>query len=383
MYGTDGTFDSHYFGEVAIRGKLPYRGGEDPEPLHGRRRREHRRLPRRRSSARDFTNPTVAPSVRSNLTTILGRTAAYRGAKVTWDEMMAGAETLEADLVGPAELSGGSAQRAFRAGRRSAGRHGLRARRGGPRGRAVVTGAGAGPGQPCGRELGRDEARARARRDVHDGQPAGAPLRQEEETTRQVTLTKPFRIAATEVTQKQWAAVMGPRPRRPGGRAAGHLRLVERRAGVLPEALAEGGRHVPPADRGGVGVRVPRRRDRRAPAIATRPRGTPATATARRTPSRRSRRTPGACSTCSATSPSGRRTPTRRTRAASETDPAGPPAGGREGRARRLLPLVPAGAALRGARWHTRVVPVGARRLPRGAGGAMRIMLQLHNAAAA
>ena len=74
-------------------------GREDPEPLHGRRRREHRRLPPG-DRRRDFTNPTVAPSVRSNLTTILGRTAAYRGAKVTWDEMMAGAEKLEADLSG-------------------------------------------------------------------------------------------------------------------------------------------------------------------------------------------------------------------------------------------------------------------------------------------
>ena len=99
MYGTDGTFDSHYFGEVAIRGKLPYKGGKIPNLytdgaianiagfheaiVHG-----------------DFTTPTVAASVRSNLTTILGRTAAYRGSKVTWDEMMAANEELPADLSG-------------------------------------------------------------------------------------------------------------------------------------------------------------------------------------------------------------------------------------------------------------------------------------------
>jgi formylglycine-generating enzyme required for sulfatase activity len=41
------------------------------------------------------------------------------------------------------------------------------------------------------------------------GSPPGAPLRQDEETTRQVTLTKAFRVSATEVTQRQWAAVMG------------------------------------------------------------------------------------------------------------------------------------------------------------------------------
>jgi myo-inositol 2-dehydrogenase / D-chiro-inositol 1-dehydrogenase len=40
----------------------------------------------------DTSNPTVAPSVRSNLTTILGRTAAYKGVEVTWDEMMSANE---------------------------------------------------------------------------------------------------------------------------------------------------------------------------------------------------------------------------------------------------------------------------------------------------
>jgi hypothetical protein len=38
--------------------------------------------------------------VRSNLTTILGRTAAWKKAPVTWDEMMKADEALEADLAG-------------------------------------------------------------------------------------------------------------------------------------------------------------------------------------------------------------------------------------------------------------------------------------------
>jgi formylglycine-generating enzyme required for sulfatase activity len=41
------------------------------------------------------------------------------------------------------------------------------------------------------------------------GSPPGTPLRQEEETTRQVALSKPFRMSATEVTRGQFAAVMG------------------------------------------------------------------------------------------------------------------------------------------------------------------------------
>jgi hypothetical protein len=48
----------------------------------------------------NHSNPTVAPSVRSNLTTILGRTAAYQKAEVTWDEMMRANEKLHLDLKG-------------------------------------------------------------------------------------------------------------------------------------------------------------------------------------------------------------------------------------------------------------------------------------------
>jgi formylglycine-generating enzyme required for sulfatase activity len=46
------------------------------------------------------------------------------------------------------------------------------------------------------------------------GSPPGEPLRQEEEAPRRVTLSRSFRIAATEVTQKQWLALM-PQNRSP------------------------------------------------------------------------------------------------------------------------------------------------------------------------
>jgi len=49
------------------------------------------------------------------------------------------------------------------------------------------------------------------------GSPAGAPMRQEEEWPHQVTLTKPFRISATEVTQGQWRALMPGRVGSPAG----------------------------------------------------------------------------------------------------------------------------------------------------------------------
>jgi formylglycine-generating enzyme required for sulfatase activity len=40
------------------------------------------------------------------------------------------------------------------------------------------------------------------------GSPTGEPQRQEEEHPRRVTLRRPFRIASTEVTVKQWRALM-------------------------------------------------------------------------------------------------------------------------------------------------------------------------------
>ena len=48
----------------------------------------------------NYTNATVGESVRSNLVTILGRTAAYTGRPVTWDEILRSDERLVADLKG-------------------------------------------------------------------------------------------------------------------------------------------------------------------------------------------------------------------------------------------------------------------------------------------
>jgi len=48
----------------------------------------------------DCVNATVAPSVRSNLTTILGRTAAYKKTEVTWDAMMKANEKWHFDPQG-------------------------------------------------------------------------------------------------------------------------------------------------------------------------------------------------------------------------------------------------------------------------------------------
>jgi hypothetical protein len=45
-------------------------------------------------------NPTVAESVRSNLVTILGRSAAYQQKTVTWEEVLRSKERMEPLLKG-------------------------------------------------------------------------------------------------------------------------------------------------------------------------------------------------------------------------------------------------------------------------------------------
>jgi len=99
IYGMDGVIDTHYTGEVNIKGKTPYEGGKvDNVFTNGAIRNIatfHRNI-----TGGDFSNPTAAPSVRSNLTTILGRMAAIRRAEVTWDEMMKAAEKLDPQLTG-------------------------------------------------------------------------------------------------------------------------------------------------------------------------------------------------------------------------------------------------------------------------------------------
>jgi predicted dehydrogenase len=98
-FGARGTLDTHYFGDVSIRGKTPYKGGNVgnlyTDGAVGNIAEFHACIKNKK-----YENPTVAPSVRSNLTTILGRTACYKGAPVTWDELMKANEKLAFDTKG-------------------------------------------------------------------------------------------------------------------------------------------------------------------------------------------------------------------------------------------------------------------------------------------
>jgi myo-inositol 2-dehydrogenase / D-chiro-inositol 1-dehydrogenase len=99
VYGLEGVIDTHYFGAVKVLCDDAYNGGVMAnlytDGVVNNIATFHKAV-----TSGDFSNHTVAPSVRSNLTTILGRTAAYRRATVAWDEMLQANEKLEASLNG-------------------------------------------------------------------------------------------------------------------------------------------------------------------------------------------------------------------------------------------------------------------------------------------
>lgn len=98
-FGPKGTLDTHYFGLVRIIGEKSYKGDRMGNLYTDGAVKNIADFQAAIASG-DHSNPTVAPSVRSNLTTILGRTAAYQKAEVTWDQMLASAEKYTFDTKG-------------------------------------------------------------------------------------------------------------------------------------------------------------------------------------------------------------------------------------------------------------------------------------------
>jgi predicted dehydrogenase len=99
MFGSEGVLETKYGGTVIIRGENFYRGGETAE-IYKQGAVNNIATFYDSITAGHFHNPTVAPSVRSNLVTILGRTAAYTGEKVYWNRLIKSTEKLQADLRG-------------------------------------------------------------------------------------------------------------------------------------------------------------------------------------------------------------------------------------------------------------------------------------------
>jgi predicted dehydrogenase len=99
MFGSKGVLETEYGGTVLIRGENYYNGGKTPEIYESGAIANiasfHRAI-----IEGDFRNPTVVPSVQSNLITVLGRKSAYENRVVTWAELLKDGERLAADLKG-------------------------------------------------------------------------------------------------------------------------------------------------------------------------------------------------------------------------------------------------------------------------------------------
>lgn len=99
MFGSRGILETEYGGTVLIRGENFFRGGKTTE-IYAEGAANNIATFHESITKGIFINPTVAPSVQSNLITILGRKAAYEKRRVTWDELIQDGEKLEPNLEG-------------------------------------------------------------------------------------------------------------------------------------------------------------------------------------------------------------------------------------------------------------------------------------------
>jgi predicted dehydrogenase len=98
-YGTEGYIDTDYFGSVWIRGNEPYKGGSTGN-LYTEGAQVNIREFHHAVTQRQYANATVAPSVRANLTAVLGREAGYGRREITLAELVKENRRLEFDTRG-------------------------------------------------------------------------------------------------------------------------------------------------------------------------------------------------------------------------------------------------------------------------------------------
>jgi hypothetical protein len=99
MFGSLGVLETSYGGDTLIRGMNFYRGGSSPAIYRDGAVNNIATFHDNIQNGR-YENPTVSESVRSNLVTILGRSASYRGEVVSWDDLMKCDERYELDVKG-------------------------------------------------------------------------------------------------------------------------------------------------------------------------------------------------------------------------------------------------------------------------------------------
>ena len=99
-YGQKAYIEANYAGKVLIRGvEDGFAGGEDKVLYESGMKRNVATFHRSITEGL-HANPTVEPSVNSTLACLLGRTAALRGRKLTWDELLQDKTRWEPDLTG-------------------------------------------------------------------------------------------------------------------------------------------------------------------------------------------------------------------------------------------------------------------------------------------
>ena len=98
FFGSDGYIYGDYFSEVWVRGKDAMRQRVDNLYTTGTQVNIQEFY--EAITQGKYENPTVAPSVRSNLTAVLGREAGYRKTEVTLAQLIKEGKKLEPDLKG-------------------------------------------------------------------------------------------------------------------------------------------------------------------------------------------------------------------------------------------------------------------------------------------
>lgn len=96
LYGSEGTAEMHYYTSAWITGSKPWKGAEKEDAGRAGTIDNIKAFVDSIRTGKLLNNTDDA--VRSNLTAVLGRTAAYRESMVTWDEMMRSGEKLELKL---------------------------------------------------------------------------------------------------------------------------------------------------------------------------------------------------------------------------------------------------------------------------------------------
>lgn len=96
----NGYLETAYFGRTRMLGISTGWAGGDVVELYAQGARRNIATFHDSITKGDTSNPTAEPGVTATLATILGREAAVRGARLTWDEMMKENKRVEPDLSG-------------------------------------------------------------------------------------------------------------------------------------------------------------------------------------------------------------------------------------------------------------------------------------------